>query len=141
MPEELTPTEKQATAPDLKRRLLRRILPLAFLGAAIALVAIQVTGMAHHDVMLRLNLAPDLLETLTAIELTVSVPGEGEPVSTVRFRFDAQHPATTELAHTLRLRAGDFNLQFQLMRNASEPLQVSRSLQITSDTSTTITLP
>jgi hypothetical protein len=136
----MTGTEEK---PSARLKLLRRLIPLAVLGAVVALVVGQISRMITHDVTLKISMTPGLADGLEWVELAVSdTQDPDEIVSLTVFRMDAQALRERRLTHTLRLTAGEYALAFKLVAAGDSPRAViRRTLDVSSDTAVSINLP
>lgn len=122
-------------------KLLKRLIPLAVLGAAIALVVGQLTRMITYDVLLTVSMTPGLADGLEQVELTVSDPEE-EVVSLTVFRMDETALSKRRLSHQLHLTAGKYDLAFKFIAaGGSTRAVIRRSLDVTGDSAVSLNLP
>ena len=121
--------------------MVRRVLALALLGSAIALVVVQLTKAMTHEVALALDLAPGPAEGLERLELHVTGP-DGEVPSVTVFRF-RQRPDRDlpPVHHVLRLTSGRYRLRFRLYRPDHPPLEAERYLDVSGDAAVRYRLP
>lgn len=116
---------------SFRTRLIRRLIPLAILGSAVALVVAQLSKAVSHEVTLELELAKGLSATLSTLELQV-ISDEEQVVSLTQFRFDQTHRPADSLTHTLRLTSGDYRLI--LKGQCTEAVEFRRQLKVDGDT-------
>jgi hypothetical protein len=122
-------------------KLLKRLLPLALLGAAIALVVGQLTRMITYDVLLTAALTPGLADGLEKVELTVS-DEDREVVSVTVFQLDDAFHRERKLTHKLSLTAGEYDLAFKFVASGGSPRAViKRTLDVSSDSAVSLNLP
>jgi len=124
----------------LKTRLIRRLLPLAILASAAALVVIQMTQAVTQDVDLQIELSPGLPLDFSLIELQV-IDEQEQVVSLTQFRFDQSHRPEKELTHTLKLTRGSYQLVFKVSSTEAPPLVIRRRLLVEGDALTRFRLP
>jgi len=123
------------------RRTVRRVLALALLGSAVALVVVQLTKAMTHEVMVDIELAPRLAQGLDRLELHVTA-ADGEVPSVTVFRFrDRPDPHPRPVHHVLHLTSGRYRLHFRLHHPGRPPLEAKRSLAVTGDASVRYRLP
>lgn len=128
-------------SPGGGRRMVRRVLALALLGSAIALVVVQLARAVAHEVDLDIQLAPGPAEGIERLELHVIGP-DGEVPSVTVFRFrDRPHRDLWPVHHVLRLTSGRYRLQFRLYRPGHPPLTAERFLDVTGDAAILYRLP
>jgi hypothetical protein len=134
----MTGTEEKRQA---RLKLLKRLIPLAVLGATVALVVGQLTRMITYDVVLTVSLTPGLANGLEKVELTVSDP-QSEVVSVTVFTVDATTLNRRRLSHQLHLTAGKYALDFKFIAaGASARTVIRRNLDVTGDSVVSLNLP
>ena len=122
-------------------KLLKRLLPLAVLGAAVALVVGQLTRMITYDVLLTVSMTPGLADGLQQVELTVTDEDQ-EVVSVTVFQLDETARRDRKLTHKLTLTAGQYTLAFKFTATGNSPRAViKRTLDVSSDSTVTFNLP
>ena len=122
-------------------KLLKRLLPLAVLGAVIALVVGQFTRMIKHEVLLTVQMTPGLADGLEKVELTVT-DEDREVVSVTVFQLDDAARTERKLTHKLNLTAGKYDLAFKFIASGGSPRAViKRSLDVSSDSAVSLNLP
>ena len=122
-------------------KLLKRLIPLAVLGAAVALVVGQLTRMITYDVLLTVSMTPGLADGLEKVELTVS-DAENETVSLTVFQMDPELLRERKLTHKLNLTVGKYDLAFKFTASGGSPRAViRRSLEVSGDSAVTLNLP
>ena len=122
-------------------KLLKRLLPLAVLGAVIALVVGQVTRMITHEVHLNVQMTAGLADGLEKVELTVS-DEDREVVSVTVFHLDETTVRKHKLAHKLTLTAGKYDLAFKFLASGGSPRAViKRTLEVSGDAAVSLNLP
>lgn len=129
--------------PQSRLKLLKRLIPLAVLGAAVALVVGQLTRMITHEVALAVSMTPGLADGLEKVELAVSETRDPEDiVSLIVFRIDAQDLSERRLTHTLRLTAGEYDLAFKFVAGGdSTRAVIRRTLEVSGDSAVSMNLP
>jgi len=133
------------TAQDEKRQArlkpLKRLIPLAVLGAVIALVVGQFTRMITHDVLLTVQMTPGLADGLEKVELTVT-DEDREVISVTVFQLDESARSQRKLTHKLGLTAGKYDLAFKFLASGGSPRAViKRTLEVSGDTAVSWNLP
>ena len=122
-------------------KLLKRLIPLAVLGAAMALVVGQLTRMITYDVVLTVSMTPGLADGLEQVELTVSDP-EKEVVSVTVFTIHETTLRDRRLSHQIHLTAGKYALDFKFIAaGGSTRAVIRRSLDVTGDSAVSFNLP
>jgi len=122
-------------------KLLKRLIPLAVLGAVIALVVGQVTRMITHEVLLTVQMTPGLADGLEKVELTVT-DEDREVVSVTVFQLDETAGRDRKLTHKLALTAGKYDLAFKFLAASDSPRAViKRSLDVSGDAAVSLNLP
>ncbi|MBW2699860.1 MAG: hypothetical protein JRF33_03485 [Deltaproteobacteria bacterium] len=118
----------------------RRLLSLALLGTAVALVVVQMTRVIQHDVDLILSFPSAWQPAINQLDLTVVE--EEEVVRHAVFRFDDDHPARTPLLHTLALARGMYRLELNIMRKDQvEAVRFVRPLEVSGSGVVSLMLP
>lgn len=134
----MNPEEEKRQA---RMKLLKRLLPLAVLGAAVALVVGQLTRMITYDVHLTVSMTPGLADGLQRAEMTVT-DEDSEVVSVTVFQLDETARSQRKLTHKLSLTAGKYDLAFKFIASGGSPRAViRRSLEVSSDSAVTLNLP
>jgi hypothetical protein len=122
-------------------KLLKRLIPLALLGAAIALVVGQLTRMITYDILLTASMTPGLADGLEKVELTVTDPDQ-EVVSVTVFQLDEATRSTRKLTHKLSLTAGKYDLAFKFTAAGGSPRALTkRTLDVSGDSAVSLNLP
>jgi hypothetical protein len=122
-------------------KLLKRLIPLAVLGAVVALVVGQITRMITHDVLLTVEMTPGLADGLEKVELTIT-DEDREIVSVTVFQLDETTRSDRKLTHKLNLTAGKYDLAFKFMASGGSPRAViNRPLEVSGDTAVSLNLP
>jgi hypothetical protein len=134
----MNPEEEKRQA---RMKLLKRLLPLAVLGAVIALVVGQLTRMITYDVVLTAAMTPGLADGLEKVELTVT-DEDREVVSVTVFQLDETARRERRLTHKLNLTAGKYDLAFKFTATGGSPRAViNRTLEVSGDTAVSLDLP
>ena len=121
----------------------RRLVSLALLGTAVALVVVQMTKVIQHDVELSLRFPSAWQPAISQLELTVLEEEElDEVVRHAVFRFDDAHPARTPLLHTLALTQGMYRLELNIKRRDQvDPVRFVRPLEVPGSGVVSMVLP
>jgi hypothetical protein len=128
--------------PSWQNRLLKRILPLLLLGSAIALVVVQLTNVVTYKTILQLELGGNLRAELKNLEILVEDPSNRDEVlSTTVFNFDLSHRPAPKLDHILVLTRGEYSILFKMFGLDGSVRQSRRKLDVSSDSTATISLP
>jgi hypothetical protein len=124
-------------------KLLKRLIPLAVLGAVVALVVGQITRMITYDVVLTTTMTPGLADGLSGIELTVyTADQEAEIQSVTVFRVDETIQRERKFDHTLHLTSGKYLLSFKFIASGdSARAKMERTLEVSGDAAVSINLP
>lgn len=133
----MNPEEEKRRA---RMKLLKRLLPLAVLGAVIALVVGQITRMITYDVVLVAAMTPGLADGLDKAELTVT-DEDREVVSVAFFQIDDAIRNQRKLTHKLSLTAGKYDLAFKFMASGSPRAVINRTLDVSGDSVVSLNLP
>jgi len=133
----MNPEEEKRQA---RMKLLKRLIPLAVLGAIIALVVGQFTRMITHDVLLVISMTPGLADGLQQAELTVTDQDQ-EIVSVILFRIDEAARRDRKLTHKLTLTEGKYTLVFRFTASGSPRAVIKRTLDVSSDSTVIVNLP
>jgi hypothetical protein len=121
-------------------KLLKRLIPLAVLGAVVALVVGQITRMITHDVLLTVEMTPGLADGLEKVELTIT-DEDREIVSVTVFQLDETTRSDRKLTHELNLTTGKYELAFKFMASGSPRAVIIRALEVSGDAAVSLNLP
>jgi len=133
--------ERSAQDPPVGVRLLRRTLPLALLGVAVALCLVKVMDMWPNRLTVQLRLDEQLRRQLQRVDMTVSRAEEPDHVLVSVWLAADDEDVERPLQHVFKLSKGRYRFAFIVYLDDGSSKQWYRSREISSAEEWTVNLP